>query len=204
MKASTLLSQDDIRSQRLARDQSALDELEAQALDAETAVTSIQAQIVALETSLRAAREWKADVVPRRDALRLSVAAQRSALSPMSTFPKDVLSYIFQHAVRAHDNGRWPEPPYMASYDLSLAKAPYTLARVCTYWRQTALTTPSLWSYVALPNGAMYPAFASHVSLILQRSKAVDLEVLVEYVSSPSSEIFNRMFAAICEHITRW
>ncbi|KAF9463647.1 hypothetical protein BDZ94DRAFT_1321603 [Collybia nuda] len=76
----------------------------------------------------------------RRAALTEKAQLYRTAIAPHRKLPNEILTEIF---FAASDKVTVPA----ANID---SKPPWTLFRVCKRWREIALTTPKLWTYIRL------------------------------------------------------
>ncbi|KAJ7062327.1 hypothetical protein C8F01DRAFT_1284860 [Mycena amicta] len=75
------------------------------------------------------------DVVRQRTRLTEYVDAHKALLSPIRRVPLDILSEIFISCL-----------PTERNCVMSPGEAPILLGHICSYWREIALSTPSLWA----------------------------------------------------------
>ncbi|KAG7443426.1 uncharacterized protein BT62DRAFT_841374, partial [Guyanagaster necrorhizus] len=66
------------------------------------------------------------------------IADSKLVLNPVHRLPPDILSHIFLLCI-------FPD-----SEPLHITNSPWNLSYVSSRWRQVALTTPSLWSFIGL------------------------------------------------------
>ncbi|KAG7445438.1 uncharacterized protein BT62DRAFT_897540, partial [Guyanagaster necrorhizus] len=81
------------------------------------------------------------------------IADSKLVLNPVRRLPPEILSYIFLSCIL-------PDSELLQSSDsdtdtslldsLNVTNSPWNLSYVSSRWRQAALTTPSLWSFVRL------------------------------------------------------
>ncbi|KAG7442051.1 uncharacterized protein BT62DRAFT_453472 [Guyanagaster necrorhizus] len=70
--------------------------------------------------------------------LKQLIDAYRSILSPLRTFPSELLMEIFQHAVE----------DFFPVFDLS--QTPWVLCRVCQRWRDVSRSCAELWASLSM------------------------------------------------------
>ncbi|KAH7097697.1 hypothetical protein BKA62DRAFT_774050 [Auriculariales sp. MPI-PUGE-AT-0066] len=140
-------------------------------------------------------RHQVAQLESRRTDLQRSIRAHTLALRPIALLPEDVLREIFRHILFtsrcAKTEAAWlsvqPLEPRAVQFDIGRAKRPFTLSSICRRWRDVALTTPCIWSYLGIPAllNAEHAQFAQHVQpwvhrtrLVIERSSqgALDIE----------------------------
>ncbi|KAJ7653783.1 hypothetical protein B0H17DRAFT_993610, partial [Mycena rosella] len=74
-----------------------------------------------------------------RTALRNDLSLHTAIISPMRRMPYELLAEIFSLALPYHPIGTF-----------NVQDAPWTLAQVCGRWKAVALSSPSLWSLIAI------------------------------------------------------
>ncbi|KAG8722619.1 hypothetical protein FRC08_017452 [Ceratobasidium sp. 394] len=115
-------------------------------------------------------------------------------LVPINYLPAEILAPIFIIAV--HDSKVLrPKPNASKRIDFTTV-----LASVSHYWRQIALSTPELWSYIDLaPRGNQL----EYQTLWLERSRNQPLHIRYCTLSGPVSGSVDRMKALIQPHLHR-
>ncbi|KAG7443451.1 uncharacterized protein BT62DRAFT_872628, partial [Guyanagaster necrorhizus] len=81
------------------------------------------------------------------------IADSKFVLNPVRRLPPEILSHIFLSCIH-------PDSELLQSNDsdtdtslldsLNIKNSPWNLSYVSSRWRQVALTTPSLWSFIRL------------------------------------------------------
>ncbi|TDL19029.1 hypothetical protein BD410DRAFT_774415, partial [Rickenella mellea] len=106
---------------------------------------SIKTLVDSMEQELSSLNQVLLPLIARRDKLSGSIAAHKALLTPARRLPPELVSEIFTHATvyGGLDNLMLPRP--------RVSEAPLKLGRICRRWRQIALSTPSLWSSVTIP-----------------------------------------------------
>lgn len=89
------------------------------------------------------------------DAIATSLSFKRGALSSIFRIPNEVFGMVFQFAVeeereRLRANFSSSSISFNSPTDMikTIPSCPFTLAAVCRRWRNIALHTPKLWSYI--------------------------------------------------------
>ncbi|KAK1228582.1 hypothetical protein PQX77_008369 [Marasmius sp. AFHP31] len=148
-----------------------------------------------------------------RDRIEEVVPKYRSILRPVFRLPPEVLTRIFSLSVdnptvEDADGFRGPRPPT----SLSPTKHPWVLSQVCRSWRNLALNTSSLWSFISftIPSGgegeqplAVSLARYRRLQLQLRRSASTPLDITVE-VPDPNSPSLERFLSLLCYNSPRW
>ncbi|KZV88187.1 hypothetical protein EXIGLDRAFT_772899 [Exidia glandulosa HHB12029] len=121
--------------------------------------------------------------------------------------PEDILYEIFEHVAALHENV--DKILGDSAYSEEGAKCPFTLATVCSQWRRVALALPGLWSYIRLPNVFVGPPerivlHDARVALLLSRSGAAPLDILVKLAESAHDSNVDRLLAQLAAHACRW
>ncbi|KZV98109.1 hypothetical protein EXIGLDRAFT_746760 [Exidia glandulosa HHB12029] len=173
--------------------------------DAEAALAGAQAildQVAAQEDRVTAQEQL----------LKSSVASARAALvrDLLSTFPDDVLRCIFDEVVEQPDPAQWTQKGN-DEYDSMTASRPFLLAGVCARWRRVALDTPTLWSYIGAEMTSyrrMPPSSLERIQLLLKRSKAALVDIIVSWyggnISDDDARLMERILRAIEQSRSRW
>jgi hypothetical protein len=149
-------------------------------------ITDIDAQILALETSLVTLRK-------KRNALKKRL---HRYTYPVLTLPTDITSHIFTHFL----------PPYPRCPAIAGMLSPTTLGHVCHSWREIALSTPTLWRAIAV---YVYPDTIKRYLPILESwlklSRNCALSIRLQYNSYNDPEADpTPLLQAIIPHCTRW
>ncbi|RDB14641.1 hypothetical protein Hypma_016512 [Hypsizygus marmoreus] len=126
-----------------------------------------------LSKALRKAGTGGRDKPPLPKDVAGAVAVETALNTPLSSnahidsFPPEVMGEIFFYCLPSE------QYPYIAIDD-----APMLLCQICSYWRQVALSLPSLWSNFNCDIG--YEASASHAMLLqlwIDRSRTTPLSL---------------------------
>lgn len=108
----------------------------------------------------------------------------------VSSLPNEVLSAVFEAAlVSSQSNRSWPHIELLVT-------------RVARRWRDVALSTPQLWTYVYIPWGAKGRAKAE---VYLSRSGALPLDLFLDIdENNDSSHAISHLANVINCHAARW
>ncbi|EJU00734.1 hypothetical protein DACRYDRAFT_108797 [Dacryopinax primogenitus] len=112
-----------------------------------------------------------ASYLPDPPSLPIFASIPTSSFSPLrvQNFPPEILQNIFHHVVLSHPSAR------------------ITLSQVCFYWRNCALSCPSLWSEITIPVRPSYTeGFVNTTTVAFQRAKASELRLHLTYELSDS------------------
>ncbi|EJD37185.1 hypothetical protein AURDEDRAFT_73536, partial [Auricularia subglabra TFB-10046 SS5] len=197
----------DIRAMRLERDEQRLAELESQMSLVTHALDDIKAKIYELERSKLEAENWLSVLTPQRDDIARSIKAQRAALSPLAFFPEELLGHIFRMAAFETDIFWLTIDGGTGNFDR--AHNPFVFAAVSRHWRSAALHTPDIWHYVAVPpigeeDHEKDCQILDYVELVLSRSGATALDIILESIDDPSNPLVLSILEALNRHIGRW
>ncbi|KAK0452451.1 hypothetical protein EV421DRAFT_902941 [Armillaria borealis] len=132
-----------------------------------------------------------------RHEIRKSHKSWTSTLAPIHRLPYDVLLAVFQQ-VRRRD---WD---YYGNV-FSVAEGPWILSHVCGLWRDTVLSSPSLWSCLTI-NFVFADSKSAPVLLetIFRRSGSLPLNIAVFAFRDSHPSVSIQAFAAILRHCRRW
>ncbi|KAK0444482.1 hypothetical protein EV421DRAFT_1903108 [Armillaria borealis] len=127
--------------------------------------------------------------------LNRTLGEYKRILSPIRNLPEDVLGEIFLSA--QSDNG----------YDvLHVSVPPWSLGHVCRWWRDVAVSFPSLWSRMLIWAEDSVSDPLSLMQTVLARSSRHLLTVCFQYWPSHSYRCpyANEMFTLLTEQAHRW
>ncbi|CAE6538298.1 unnamed protein product [Rhizoctonia solani] len=97
-----------------------------------------------------------------------------SGLSPIGFLPPEILSRIF-HLMLSQP---CKLPQQLSRDETSFLKYPESLARVCTLWRRTVLSSYSLWRHIDLsPYESVYNDVINRAEMHLERSGDLPIEL---------------------------
>ncbi|KAJ7476229.1 hypothetical protein FB451DRAFT_269696 [Mycena latifolia] len=101
-----------------------------------------------------------------------------SLIFPVLTLPVEITSQIFVECLP-------PTPPSASTFD-----APLVLGRVCSRWREIALSTPQLWASwsLAIDGGSLSRVIYS-LKLWLERSKNCPLSIRLHHKDCTSEDV---------------
>lgn len=144
-----------------------------------------------------------------RDALKIRRDAWTALKSPIRHVPTEVLREIFEHSVLGEDIeiGRSTAPSQRGSKPVQHKVTIGTLlhiGRVCKFWRETCLTTGSLWSKFILHVSHFLPSGLSEVDAsvletLLERSCGQGLQFEIQ-APSHFGRLYGRDHAAIARY----
>ncbi|KAI3621720.1 hypothetical protein WG66_016718 [Moniliophthora roreri] len=149
------------RSTITSSDRSVLEQL---VKDVEKELTSYQAEIDKLTASLEFLKH-------KRDGARNRLLQYRSSLSPVHRLPPEVLQHIFG---------------MIGNHLLKPSKTPDALAvsATCGRWRDVAISTPFLWSFISINFARWkrnYRVLVSFTQLFMERSRSCPLELALDF-----------------------
>ncbi|KAJ7140707.1 hypothetical protein C8R44DRAFT_761767 [Mycena epipterygia] len=110
------------------------------------------------------------NLVQKRDELNQFIDSHLALLSPARRLPPDVVRAIFTASLPSTRNS------IMAGED-----SPLLLCRICSAWRQLAISTPRLWSslHIVVPGRSRINGLVEMVTLWLSRSGIIPLSISV-------------------------
>ncbi|KAJ7885088.1 hypothetical protein B0H14DRAFT_3432031 [Mycena olivaceomarginata] len=143
-------------------------------------IAEIDSQILVLKESIRILEGKK---LRARERLN-------SYAYPVLTLPNEIVSEIFVQFLPVY-----PSPPPMSG-----PLSPTSLSHICRRWRQVALSTPTLWRAVSLPDCAQY-VVRPQLELWMSRSGCLPLSIDMEEVWNNVDESCLELLAL---HRARW
>ncbi|EJD35997.1 hypothetical protein AURDEDRAFT_117186 [Auricularia subglabra TFB-10046 SS5] len=201
------LSANHIRRIKLDIDEQALALAEAQVAHLTRATVVLEEKLANIQLALATSRTSLDAARLRRDALLLEVRDQRASLSVLERIPEDLLIEIFEHSAMG-----LPVSPLLGpvpiQHSVPRARAPFVCAAVCRRWRHTAISAPSLWHYVAVPQLTQSQSdgdrYVSYVETMLERSKAVPLLITFDFIDFVGSWHHKKLLEMLSVHLHRW
>ncbi|KAL0564487.1 hypothetical protein V5O48_017559 [Marasmius crinis-equi] len=181
-------------SQELSTLKAGLFEAKAQLSLVSDTINRLQATLVALEAEKR-----RIEGVVRK---------YRSIMRPVHTLPIEILARIFsvaskQSAVPYDSVGLVTGPPS----SLIPSRPPWILSQVCRSWRQLALDTSSLWSFVSFNflagRTSVLHAQCHRLQLQLRRAANRPLDIITTTSTSDSTTI-HRLLFPLCSSSPNW
>ncbi|KAK1220923.1 hypothetical protein PQX77_016278 [Marasmius sp. AFHP31] len=142
------------------------------------------------------------------------VVKYQSILRPIHRLPAELLARIFSFCVETPEmyaSSGHRKPPFSP---LNSRRPPWSLAQVCQSFRNLALATPSLWSFISFGFHGFYSTadadsatvVRAHNHLLrlqLQRSQNSPLTVVTHMPEGAMSSIDRSLFL-LCSHTHRW
>ncbi|KAJ7202652.1 hypothetical protein GGX14DRAFT_463158 [Mycena pura] len=125
---------------------------------------------------------------------------QRPERSPILEIPPEILSEIFERFVPAYPE--WPP--------LSGILSPLLLCRICRYWREIAMSTPTLWAAIDLSiDNQAEEQQLELLDLWLSRSGSCPLSLSIEVTVRGSPDTMphpslSQLLPTIIRHCERW
>ncbi|KAF9012165.1 hypothetical protein BDZ89DRAFT_1224236 [Hymenopellis radicata] len=106
-------------------------------------VETTPAALAALDLKIAQARELLENLLSAHQQALSHFEDAKALLHPMRSIPNELLANIFSHCVlKCHDDG---DPDA-----LDPRAAPWLFTRVCSRWRNFAVNSPQLWTYLLL------------------------------------------------------
>lgn len=120
----------------------------------------------------------------------------QSGLAPVQCIPDEILEEIFAQSARLENDD---------SHVFSLNKPPWVFSHICVTWRDVALSSPRLWSFVRVETSRLYPRCSlpdvQCLETYLERSRsyplAIDFKRRERSMSHP-------LLDALVAHCHRW
>ncbi|EJD34602.1 hypothetical protein AURDEDRAFT_176352 [Auricularia subglabra TFB-10046 SS5] len=175
--------------------------LEQAKADAERALTAARLHFETLSSQV-------AEVHGRRDLLRTSTTHLRAQLAALAfqRLPLEVLRLVFLEL--AQDDDQRSINYSIGPHILVRTKTPFVLAAVSRRWRDLALTTSLLWTYIAVPTTNNARA-VDYVEILLCRSGKCPVDVFLPWNMSATPKWTNtttegRILDLISAHTKRW
>jgi len=147
----------------------------------------IQADLSETHRRLAHLRAEVSSLECHEEVLRMRAAAATGVCSDLvlrftreffSTAPDDVLLLVFMEVVS--DSEEWGFKG--TQFNKDLAQAPFRLAAVCQRWRHLAVSSPTLWTYLALPlHSHLNQAHVERVKHLVHRSQQAPIDVFAEW-----------------------
>lgn len=171
-------------------------------LDAFTAeAESLDATMVAL----------RSDISSRQQAVeRASLDARAARVRRiLAHFPRELLYSIFVHGMQAIEEEVWPENTHRAlTFYRDQVRFPFNLASVNRQWRNLALHSPALWTFLGVGplEGGSDAANLAYVDMMLLRSQRRPIDVYLGWAgcSWSGSVHYADIMDAVGRHANRW
>ncbi|KAG8748085.1 hypothetical protein FRC12_013925 [Ceratobasidium sp. 428] len=122
----------------------------------------------------------------RQARVEVSVARNRSPkLAPIMDLPQELLAHIFELVLFAEYRDRFILDEFdYAGHKLEPLMHPNILSSVCTYWRQVATNTPSLWVHIDLSvSGEHKEKYYARASRFIRKASNALLFVRIHHLA---------------------
>ncbi|KAF9018016.1 hypothetical protein BDZ89DRAFT_1117428 [Hymenopellis radicata] len=173
-------------------------------LDAElsafrTTAEDTRATLDDLDSKIVQTRELLENLLSARQRAQSRLEDTKFLLHPMRSIPNELLTEIFHHCI--------PKTYRVADPDvIDPHGAPWLLTRVCHRWRELAVNTPQLWTYLLLDFVKHVGFITSRqctykVALFLERSRGLPMTV---YLGSEESVMDHPVLPVLQVSIPRW
>ncbi|KAJ7572672.1 hypothetical protein C8J56DRAFT_988045 [Mycena floridula] len=100
-------------------------------------IISLEDQLVYLNSGISKLKRLSGKLERQLDKTKQSIALRKYMVSPLRKLPTEILEIIF---VGAHCSSGSSWSPF------NMRRIPWAVGRVCSRWRQVALSSPKLWS----------------------------------------------------------
>ncbi|KAJ7608979.1 hypothetical protein FB45DRAFT_1127683 [Roridomyces roridus] len=162
--------------------------IQSSASDIDAPLASLDAEISRLQKRLRSLQQDRSELL---DLQRMP----KSILSPLRRMPTEILAEIFVSSLPT-------SAELFNRTKFQIKASPWIWTRVCSRWREVAISTPALWSLI-LMNFANYhyplEAAAAHV----ERSRMLKIHFSASNDPDDTSSQ-TRMLTYLLEHSLRW
>ncbi|KAJ7146766.1 hypothetical protein C8R44DRAFT_18505 [Mycena epipterygia] len=165
-------------------------------------VSKTGARIAYLDDEIPRLRDRLIQLKEERKALSIYHSQNNAILSPLRRMPPEVLCDIFSWTLPSVNDGLW-------HCKFNTKCSPWVLTQICSRWRATAFSTPSLWSLVVLDytHDHNLPSDLSAYSLPMvdtqiQRAQKIRVHFYgcTNRIARPQVE----MFQCLAKHSSRW
>ncbi|PPR03495.1 hypothetical protein CVT24_012672 [Panaeolus cyanescens] len=132
------------------------------------------------------------ETLPTLLATSSTAVTQPEAPVTINDLPPEILAEIFHTYMFCEDESDLLDPELQGMVSVFLPNphsAPLLFCRVCSYWREVAISTPSLWSAIAIRE----PFTLETVALWLQRSHSHPLSLFITLFEDASPAILERL-----------
>ncbi|KAJ7149674.1 hypothetical protein C8R46DRAFT_1009101 [Mycena filopes] len=158
-----------------------------------------RAHIEAMTARMNSVYHYLCQLNVRRNTLKAHLDAY---IYPVLTLPNEIVSEIFLHTVPSDLGDRVPDPTH----------GPLLVAQICRKWRDIALSTPRLWSGIALElTDAGEAAQLDLLDTWIARSRDSPLSISIFHNKLPDPGVVIRLgtmiepfIEAIALHSKRW
>jgi len=162
----------------------------------QSVLSQTNAPLACLDDEISKLRE-KLKLLEEERVLLFSYRTRNEAiLSPLRRMPLELLREIFL----------WTLPSIAGTLELGrfdMAQSPWVLTQISGHWRAVALSTPSLWSRVAIDYSESSKAYSlSLVEAQLQRCQKLKIHFYASHRMDSCPQI--RMFRFLSQHSSRW
>ncbi|KAJ7646952.1 hypothetical protein FB45DRAFT_998278 [Roridomyces roridus] len=150
-------------------------------------LTSLDDEILALEDRLEHLKAKRAKLFKYH-------SDNVSVLSPLRRMPFELLAEIFS----------WSLPSRQKRGDASsVERSPWILARICSRWRQVAVSTPSLWSTIKAIYGVAGVPQLAMIRTQVERARR-SLKICFHGSENVDSSSQLELFQFLSEHSAQW
>lgn len=159
------------------------------------ATAEINGRLAPLDEEISQVRDRLVQLVKDRAALMDSRDQHEAILSPLRRMPPEILAEIFAWTLPTAAEALSP-----SSFEMK-RRSPWVLTHVCSHWRDVAISTPLLWSLLAMPyDDYDYPVVVAETQI--QRSKALRIHLCgsLRRPAGPQTQ----MLQYLIEHSLRW
>ncbi|EJD48680.1 hypothetical protein AURDEDRAFT_122644 [Auricularia subglabra TFB-10046 SS5] len=162
----------------------------------------------ALQKKVAEAETDISELSAMQSSLEASITRRCATLTPRSlpTFPLEMLGMIFELATDAHAQP-WVRQDDPREVTPGRTLQPFKCAAVCRRWHSASLATPSLWTYIGVPNCCGEKRCAmwlSRVQQLLHRSGACRLHVAIELPPEGCHFDYPLILADLLRNCARW
>ncbi|KAJ7483507.1 hypothetical protein FB451DRAFT_1555457 [Mycena latifolia] len=157
-------------------------------------VSKLGTRLADVENEISRLRDQLQKLEKERASLSRSLAQNNAVLSPLRRMPTELLGEIFSWTLPSVSEAlNWPR--FQAQH------SPWVLTQVCRRWRAVALSTPSLWSRIAINFDFEHANPLSKIKAQIERANKLKIHFCGN--KKPSRQQIE-IFCHLAVHCSRW
>lgn len=181
------------RLTRLTRDNIPISDTDAQFVQEDILPVAL-GNLAVVDSRLEELRAELLSMTAEQNRWQKTVDHCRGALSPLRRFPTEILEAVFQIFCSQTDN------------ILDILDGPWLLSHVCSLWRRIVLSTPSLWTHIAVcdsfqPRVQRAYSYSSSTLLHIALSRSGDLPLNISFKNHADHMKLSQKFCDRLHHL---